>query len=109
MRTPNTTTGTGNLSAVRSITISRESSDIFTAKSNFGFWGDGSRLNERLAFNDFGNLSTIRAQTIDRVQGLEYILVSPLSFRKGGKYDHLITAASELKIGDSAIIPVNHV
>jgi hypothetical protein len=78
-------TGAGNFSAVRSITITRESSDIFTAESNFGFWGDSSNLHERLAFDDGGNLSTIRAQTIDRAQGLEYILVSPLSFRKGGK------------------------
>lgn len=110
MKNQNTTpTGAGNLSAARSITITRESSDIFTAESDFGFWGDGSRLRERLAFNDIGNLSTVRAQTIDRAQGLEYILVSPLSFRKGGKYDHLITAASGLQVGESVVVQVHHV
>lgn len=110
MATPTqTTTGAGNLSAVHNITITRESDDIFTAESDFGFWGDNSRLRERLAFDDIGNLSTIRAQTIDRAQGLEYILISPLSFRKGGKYDHLITAASGLRVGESSTVPVHHV
>jgi hypothetical protein len=107
--TTTTTTGAGNLSAVLLITITRESSDIFTAESDFGFWGDGSRLRERLAFNDIGNLSTVRAQTIDRAHGVEYILISPLSFRKGGKYDDLITAASGLQVGESASVPVHHV
>ena len=102
------TTGTGN-SAVRSITITRESSEIFTAESNFGFWGDSSRLRERLAFNDGGNLSAVRAQTIDRGQGLDYILISPMSFRRGGKYDHLVITARGLQVGESAIVPVHHV
>ena len=91
------------------ITITRESSDIFTAESNFSFWGDSSHLRERLAFDDGGNLSAVRAQTIDRAQGLSYILISPISFRKGGKYDDLITAVSGLQVGESASIPVNHV
>lgn len=91
------------------ITITRESSDIFTAESNFGFWSNSYHLRERLAFNDMGNLSAARAQTIDRAQGLEYILISPISFRKGGKYDHLITAAIGLQVGESASVPVNHV
>ena len=94
---------------MRSITIARESADIFTVESDFGFWGDNSRLRERLAFNESGNLSAVRAQTVDRGQGLEYILVSPISFRKGGKYDHLIIVASGLQVGDSAAVPVHHV
>jgi hypothetical protein len=102
-------TGTGIQSAARYITITRESSDIFTAESNFGFWGDSSRLHERLAFDDSGNLSAVRAQTIDRAQGFTYILLSPISFRKGGKYEPLITAASGLQVGESAIVPVHHV
>jgi hypothetical protein len=103
-----TQTGTGNC-AVRSITLTRESSDIFTAESNFGFWGDSSKLRERLAFDDSGNLSAVRAQTLDRAQGLTYILVSPISFRKGGKYASMLTAASGLQVGESAIVPVHHV
>jgi hypothetical protein len=108
MSTQNTQTGTG-ISAVRSITITRESSDIFTAESNFGFWGDSSCLRERLAFDDRGNLSAVKAQTIDRAQGLEYILISPMSFREGGKYAPIIAAASGLQVGDSAVVPVHHV
>lgn len=91
------------------ITITRESSEIFTTESNFAFWSDSSHIRERLAFDDGGNLSAARAQTIDRARGLEYILISPISFRKGGKYGHLVTAASGLQVGESVAVPVDHV
>lgn len=107
MRT-HTPTGAGD-SAARSITITRESSEIFTAESNFGFWGDSSHLRERLSFDDGGNLSAVKAQTIDRAQGLKYILISPISFRKDGKYAPIIAAAVGLQVGESANVPVNHV
>ena len=82
---------------VMTITITRESAEIFTAVSDVPYWNDGQRISERLAFDGCGNLSNSMAQAIDRQHGKSYLLVSPF----GIKNPDVISQSRKLAVGQS--------
>lgn len=88
------------MEATKSLTIKRESADIYTITSNFPYWSDGSPINCRVAFDRKGILCAMRAQAIDSANGLRYLLISPISF----KSILIISEARRLAIGSEVNI-----
>lgn len=82
------------------LTITRLSTEIFTAKSDSPYWSDGKPINERLALSPSGYLSNFEAQRFDRAMGHRYILVSGFSIRNAD----LVARALALEINQSFIV-----
>jgi hypothetical protein len=80
--------------------ITRESKLIFVIKGDSPYWSDGSPISARTAFDRNGILSSIRAQSIDREAGNQYLLIAPISF----KHSELLSTAGALQIGESAVV-----
>lgn len=79
------------------LTITRESKEIFTAKSDQPYWSDGSPVDERLALTPTGYLSNFEAQRHDRTIGKRYILVTGFAIRN----PEAVSKALALEIGES--------
>ena len=86
----------------KSLIIKRETKDIFTVSGNFPYWSDGASINARVAFDANHKLSSIRAQAIDRENGLSYLLVCPISFANAS----VLSTAGGLQVGESETVAI---
>jgi hypothetical protein len=87
---------------MRTLTITRETLQVFTVKSNFPFWSDGSAINSRVAFNKEGELSAIRAQTLDAEAGKRYLLVNCIKFNRAD----ILATAGAMQLGATETIKI---
>jgi hypothetical protein len=86
----------------KTLTVRRETAEIFTVMSSFPYWADGSALEVRVAFDGSGKLSAIRAQAIDSMNGNRYVLVTPVSVVNGS----VLAAARTLCVGESQTVEI---
>lgn len=80
---------------MKTLTIQRETNEIFTIVSDFPFWSNGGIIQERVAFSG-DSLSNMRAQAIDRANGKSYILIAPF----GVANPVVLAAAKTMQVGE---------
>lgn len=85
---------------MQTLTITRETLQVFTVKSNFPYWTDGSAINCRVAFDKQGMLSQIRAQAIDAEAGKRYLLVNMIKFNRAD----ILATAGAMQLGSTETI-----
>ena len=87
----------------KELTLTRECDQIFAVKGNWAFWsGDKPKIDERMAFDAKGNLSSPRAQAIDASNGNRYILIAPLTIGS----PNVSAAAAALAVGETVTVTV---
>lgn len=85
-----------------SLTIKRETPEIFDVETDRPFWSDGAVLKGRVAFDDAGKLSSARAQALDARAGHSYLVISPFCIKKQSVLD----AAKSLAVGQSTTLTI---
>ncbi|TXH13693.1 MAG: hypothetical protein E6R03_10900 [Hyphomicrobiaceae bacterium] len=82
------------------ITITRETKQIFVVESNFAYWEDFSPIHSRVAFTPAGILSSVQAQAIDAAAGNRYLLIRPISFNDC----RVLATAGAMRVGETKTI-----
>lgn len=86
----------------KTLSITRETAQIFVVKSSFPYWADGAAINCRVAFTPAGILSSARAQAIDAAAGNRYLLINPISFNAAS----IIATAGAMRVGETETLAV---
>jgi hypothetical protein len=85
---------------METISIERKTQDLFRVVSNFGYWSDGGNIDELVAFDKNGMLCNMRAQSLERAAGRNYIIICPFFVVNLT----VLTAARALEVGQSTVV-----